>query len=745
MPDPVVTVNFSPTQAQQALLQKNYGLAIALYEQAIQQHPAEQINYWHLGLLLLLQGQEEEAQTTWLMAMAAAEADQIEDWTAELLQILQTEAERQAQLLEYGLAWAIRQHMREISPLALPNLLQILWLEIQQNRLASPEMVDLGVIAALQSAPVGTVEPELLLPLLQGVWRLPPDPVIVEFTAAALPHIADASAFRQVFLPAVMQIAHVQRVPKLSADLLEVYLQRDPEDLEMLRHLALFYQNNREHEKGIATARRGLAIASTDAEKIFSSHALLRGLMAAGGHWQEALATLEHHKQLLARIFQESPQDLLPAHTVRMVNAGYYFPYFQDDLPNNRRLQNQILQVCQANIRNYTTAQVERYQAGLRLRKQSSAQRKLQRKLKIGYVSHCLGRHSVGWLARWLIQHHDRSQFQLHGYFYSDRPNDSVFDWYVGQMDPVCRMGIECDGTALALAERIYQDDIDILVDLDSITIDIGCELLTVKPAPIQVTWLGWDAAGMDSIDYFLADPYVLPEDAQAHYPEKIWRLPHTYLAVDGFEVGVPTLRRDQLGIPNDAVIYLSAQTGYKRHPDTIRLQMQILQQVPNSYLLIKGLGDQAAIQQVFLDIAAAVGVSGDRLRFLPMVDAEAVHRANLAIADVVLDTFPYNGATTTMETLWMGIPLVTRVGQQFASRNSYTMLKNAGIEAGIAWTDAEYVDWGVRLGQDRELRADIAWQLQRSRQTAPLWNAAAFTHDVEAAYQQMWQIYQER
>ncbi|NEP97350.1 MAG: O-linked N-acetylglucosamine transferase, SPINDLY family protein, partial [Okeania sp. SIO2F5] len=116
--------------------------------------------------------------------------------------------------------------------------------------------------------------------------------------------------------------------------------------------------------------------------------------------------------------------------------------------------------------------------------------------------------------------------------------------------------------------------------------------------------------------------------------------------------------------------------------------------------------------------------------------------RANLGIADIVLDTYPYNGATTTLETLWMCIPMVTRVGQQFAARNSYTMMINAGITEGIAWSDEEYVEWGIRLGKDEKLRQEISWKLRKSRQTAPLWNAKQFTREMEKAYEGMWQRY---
>lgn len=267
---------------------------------------------------------------------------------------------------------------------------------------------------------------------------------------------------------------------------------------------------------------------------------------------------------------------------------------------------------------------------------------------------------------------------------------------------------------------------------------------MAMKPAPVQVAWLGWDASGIPAIDYFIADPYVLPENAQDYYQERIWRLPQTYVAVDGFEVATPTLRRDHLEIPHDAVVYLSAQSGHKRHPDTIRLQLQIIKEVPNSYFLIKGVADELALQESFSQIAEEVGVDLGRLKFLPRDPNEILHRANLAIADVVLDTYPFNGATTTLETLWMGIPLVTRVGQQFAARNSYGFMMNVGVTEGIAWTDEEYVEWGIRLGKDEALRWQIIGKLRVSRQTSPLWNAQQFTREMEKAYKQMWQRYVE-
>ena len=163
---------------------------------------------------------------------------------------------------------------------------------------------------------------------------------------------------------------------------------------------------------------------------------------------------------------------------------------------------------------------------------------------------------------------------------------------------------------------------------------------------------------------------------------------------------------------------------------------------MPNSLFLIKGGSDNELIHEMIAQLAEEVDLDMQRVRFLPQDVDEMTHRANLGVVDVVLDTYPYNGATTTLETLWMGIPLVTKVGEQFAARNSYTFMTNAGLTQGIAWTDEEYVDWGIRLGKNENLRSKINWKLRQSRKTAPLWNAKQFTREMEQAYQQMWLKY---
>ncbi len=731
-------------QGYQCLIQEDYYKAASLYEEAINLEPREKFHYWYLGLSLLLQGQLEEAQATWLMAMIEGESEEVDEWNTQLMQVLQAEAERRSAKADYSTALLIREQIFSIQPTSLENLLHLIELTIKLEKFTGDELDTLGVIELLKSEEPLAVDAKWLLQILEDVLENAPlHPSSEEFAEACLPHIEHLPNCLYVLLLGAIKIAASLQKGKKAVRLAELCLRVDNFNPELLRHLSSLYQNIGNYDQGIEMAKQCYGLANTLADKVFASHLVLRGLMHAGGRWEEANLALQELESLLTMLLKEQPTNLSQATVVRLYGSTYFFPYFRDLPHQNRNIINQVAHLCQANIENYAKENIERYRQRSKVTYSVSDK---TRPLRVGYISQCMRRHSVGWLARWLFQHHDRERFQIYGYFVaansfqfgSNEKYDSLHDWYLNQVDTANKLGID----TLEIAEKIHQDEIDILVDLDSLTLNICCEVMAFKPAPVQVSWLGWDASGVPTIDYYIADPYVLPETASNYYTEKIWRLPQTYIAVDGFEVGVPTLRRDELDIPNDAVVFLSSQGGYKRHPETTRLQMRILKEVPNSYFLIKGSGDQESIKDFFKQIALSEGLDCSQLRFLPEVDFEAVHRANLGIADVVLDTYPYNGATTTLETLWMGIPLVTRVGEQFAARNSYTMMMNAGITEGIAWTDEEYVEWGIRLGQDKVLRHQIAWKLRQSRQTAPLWNAKQFTRHMETAYEQMWQKY---
>ncbi|MEH2137241.1 O-linked N-acetylglucosamine transferase, SPINDLY family protein [Nostoc sp.] len=728
-------------QAEEYFLQENYLQASKLYEQAIVIEPKTISYYWHLGLILLLQGQEVEAQMTWMLPMTDADEEQLQIWANELFQFLQIEAERRETLAEYSLAWLIRQHMREINPSYINNLLQILILSIKLQKFeAIDDLNEWGLIEALIKKENIEIDLGLLIQVLKEFLNtIPLHPVNLNLIEASLSYFSDPHQCFSILLPAALEIGHTLLKPVLASSLLELHLRLEPDNVEILRHLATFYQDARNYSQGIETARLCYSLSEGLADKIFALHLVLRGLMSAGGYWQEICITYQELETVFQQFIKARPSALEEGRILRLLSPSFAIPHIKDAPAKFRAIHNQVAEIFNTYIKNIAESEGKNYARQI-INNQSLMHH--SKKLKIGYVSYAFRSHSVGWLCRWLFQHHNRDKFDIYTYFINYKlVNDHLQEWYLSQGGEVRKLGMN----GLEIADNIYQDEIDILVDLDSVTLDITCEVMALKPAPIQVTWLGWDASGIPAIDYFIADPYVLPDDAQNYYTEKIWRLPQTYIAVDGFEVGVPTLRRDDLDIPMDAVVYLSAQRGCKRHPETAKWQMQIIKQVPNSYFLIKGFAEEETIKRFFYQIAEEEGVDYSRLRFLPLVHSELVHRANLGVADIVLDTFPYNGATTTLETLWMGIPLVTRVGEQFAARNSYTMMMNAGITEGIAWTDEEYIEWGVRLGKDEVLRQQVALKLKASRQTAPLWNGKQFTRDMEKAYEQMWERYIEK
>lgn len=723
--------------AEKYFVSGNYSRAASIYEEAITVEPDIKSHYWYLGLALLLQGQEVEAQTTWFMAIMEGEAEQVEAWSTELINILETEAERRESLEEYLIAEKIRRSIKEIAPQNINNLLSLIKITIKLETYTNDDIEELGLIEILQSEPKAEVKLELLMQTLEGVlnqYFLYPSSL--DFAKSCVPFFQNnPQLLLCIILPSAVEIACSHRFPRIASQLCEIYLELNPNNPEVIGHIAGFYESSLQFEKAISAAKSFYEQVQELPDMVFANRQILRCLMSAGGHWEESCIINQRQESLVKTLIEANPINLDNVRVCRLVNANFFAPYIEDNPQKNRGIQNSLLQLCHTNIANYAKEAVNKYYQGNLGRKKSAIANK---KLKLGYLSSCLRSHSVGWLSRWLFQHHDHDKFEINAYFIStNTDSDPLHDWYLSKVDKAYKSSKTGE-----ITEEIYQDEIDILIDLDSITLDVTCEVIGMKPAPVQVTWLGWDASGSPSVDYFIADPYVLPESAQKYYTEKIWRLPQTYVAVDGFEVSVPTVTREELDIPHDAVVFFSAQRGFKRHPEITRLQLRIIKEVPNSYFLIKGLSDEESIKKFFDQLAEEEGLDTAKFRFLPGVIAESVHRANLGIADIVLDTYPYNGATTTLETLWMCIPMVTKVGEQFAARNSYTMMMNAGITEGIAWTDEEYVEWGVRLGKDEALRQQIAWKLRQSRKTSPLWNGKQFTREMEKAYEQMWQIY---
>jgi predicted O-linked N-acetylglucosamine transferase (SPINDLY family) len=714
-------------------------LTIQEYEQNITENPQEVTNYWYLGLALLLAGREEEAQIAWMTPLLEFGEEESEQWLQQLTEILFNAAQQQETDSQCQLAWVIRQHIREFVPGDINNLLKIIELNIDL-KIEDWETTINQLIAIISELIEPSIfDEKLLVQVIEKLLR--PNPVnppalIDKLVEAFIPYLINSATIIQLLIDKADSYYFCFNLG-MSIYFCKIGFRLEPDSLyftvKIITNLQLLGGDY--YQESIDWANKYLAASPEPIKQIHGTHYLLAAFLESLENPEKALQTYQKYKQLLCDLVSsETESKSLLTNT--LLAFGHFFLYMEDNPHENRLIRNRLATLCQKMIWKEFPEKISIYQQRLNTPRPALS----ARPLRIGYVSECFRSHSVGYLAWWLLKYHNRQEFDIHLYSLReniyDRQQQAYQNEFGDHFHQLCP-------PIVTIADKINEDEIDILVDLDSLTSYSNCFILALKTAPIQVSWLGYDATGFPTVDYFIADNYVLPASAQDYYTEKIWRLPQNYIGIDGFTVGTPTISRESLDIPNDGIIYFSSQTGLKRNPDNIRLQMQIIKQVPNSYFLLKSFRSNHEDMQNFIaPLAEAEGLDLECFRFLPTAPTEMEHRANLAIADIVLDTYPYNGATTTLETLWMGVPIVTKVGEQFAARNSYTMMMNVGVTEGLAWSDEEYVEWGVKLGKDEKLRQEIVWKLRKSRQTSPLWNGQKFAREMENAYQQMWQKY---
>jgi predicted O-linked N-acetylglucosamine transferase (SPINDLY family) len=689
-------------------------------------------SYWKAGVDLMLQKEIAEAQSVWLLPFLEIDIDEIAI-TNSLAKYLDQAAKEQESLENLENAIDLRLSLQELIYHDVNNILKLINLSIQQHSFEIESMNNWSVVNCLKDAEF--INQESLDRAVKAILDFfhPLDIEIVsEFIETCLQKSPHLTTTLSLIVNQAFKLTYQQGRPECSIQLINICLENAPENVRSSIQCSLSDSTAKagEFKKAIQIAQECYQQSQNlcTEEQVRASHVLLSVLMEAGD-WKTIPAAAQEHLKLLQYFIEESPSHLLSAGTI--VNSSYFLNYLFDRPQQSHLLRNEIGKIYTKNLTPLLEVDINQEaipkKAGI---------------LRIGYIASTLRKHSVGWLSRWLFAYHDRQNLEIFIYHVNQREdNEFNHKFFRDRVHCSSYCGTDVD----QIANQIKQDKIDILVDLDSLAFGTTYEVMSLKPAPVQVTWLGWDASGCPAIDYYIADPYVLPHNADEYYSAKIWRLPHTYVAINGFESDVPSRKRADYNLPEDAIVYLCNQKSYKHHPDILRLQLQIIKSVPNSYLLIKLRTDGSSLVESYQSIIDELEIDMEQLRFLERDLDEESHRANLTLADVVLDTFPYNGATTTLETLWMNVPMVTKVGEAFVARNSYTFMKNAGITEGIAWTDAEYVEWGIRLGTDSKLRQQVRGKLITSRKTSPLWNAQQFTKDMENAYQSMWQKHLEQ
>jgi len=357
--------------------------------------------------------------------------------------------------------------------------------------------------------------------------------------------------------------------------------------------------------------------------------------------------------------------------------------------------------------------------------------------LRVGLVSGDLLHHPVGFFvesALAALKAQASGRLKLFAY-----PSYSRFD-AVSERIKVC-----CDGWRSVvglsdenLARRISEDSIDILIDLSGHTAHNRLSLFAWKPAPVQVSWLGYFATtGVAAMDYLIADPWTLPETEEAHFTEKIWRLPETRLCFTPPRVNVDVAPLSAL--KKGYVTFGCFNNLTKMNDAVVALWARVLKAVPGSRLLLKAkqLQEASAYQSV-IERFAAHGVGADRL-MMEGGDTRAKYLAAYHRVDIALDPFPYTGGTTSVEGLWMGVPVLTLAGQSFLSRQGVGLLMNSGLPEWIAADADDYVARAVSHAGDLQRLAALRNGLRQQVMASPIFDAPRFARHFENALRGMW------
>jgi len=289
-------------------------------------------------------------------------------------------------------------------------------------------------------------------------------------------------------------------------------------------------------------------------------------------------------------------------------------------------------------------------------------------------------------------------------------------------------------------AARIHADRVDILVDLTGYTNLARTEIAALRPAPVQVNFLGYPGTmGADFIDYIITDRFITPPGHEAHYSEQPVYLPGSYQANDRKRSVAGTPPRSELGLPEKSFVFCCFNQMTRILPDVFAAWMRLLKAVPDSVLWL--LKSNAWAEQNLRREAQRHGIAPERLVFAPVLPQER-HLGRFGAADLFLDTSPYNAHTTASDALWAGLPVLTCAGDTFASRVAGSLLTAVGLPELVTRSMADYEALALRLARNPGELAGLRDKLLRNRSTAPLFDTPAFTRHLEAAYLRMWENY---
>lgn len=351
--------------------------------------------------------------------------------------------------------------------------------------------------------------------------------------------------------------------------------------------------------------------------------------------------------------------------------------------------------------------------------------------IRIGYFSADFHNHATIYLISRVFEHHDRDAFEINLYSFGGKEGGAITQRLVETCDRYRDVHRLSDAEIAKLAR---EDGLDIAVDLKGYTKNARPEIFASRAAPVQINYLGFPGTmGAPFIDYLVADPVLIPDSHQAHYCEKIVYLPHSYQPTDDSRIipNDPSSRSDH-GLPDAGFVFAAFNATYKIQPRDFAIWMRLLLAVEGSVLwLFRSNGPAEANLK---KAAAAHGIDPARLVFAPPLP-HLQHLARHRNADLFLDTFACNAHTTASDALWAGLPLVTRIGEQFAARVAASVLTAAGLPELVTQSDEDYEALALSLARDPGRLGALRHKLVSTRASAPLFDSLAYTRDLEAAY----------
>ncbi|MBF0377948.1 MAG: tetratricopeptide repeat protein [Desulfamplus sp.] len=354
------------------------------------------------------------------------------------------------------------------------------------------------------------------------------------------------------------------------------------------------------------------------------------------------------------------------------------------------------------------------------------------KKIRIAYVSPDFRQHPVGHLMAGVIENHDKSKVETIAISIGIDDKSILRNRFIAAFSQFYDVQMK---TSFEIAQLIRNLEVDILVDLAGYTADSRTDIFAYRPAPVQVNYLGYPGTmGLDYIDYILADRYVIPEEHKRFYTEKVAYMPHTYLPTDGnLKVSERTPTREEMNLPPQGVIFCSFNHDYKINPQMFSVWMRILEKVEGSVLWLMKLNEAA--ERNLKKEAKNRGINPDRLIFATRIPLIEDHLARYRLADIFLDTSPYNAHTTASDALFAGLPVLTYMGDTFSARVAGSLLNAIGVPELITHSLEEYEELAVKLALNSQMISELKEKLIANKESYPLFKTKLFAENLEEVF----------